>query len=358
MNALAALLVLALAAAEQSPAAPAGAPPPSAPSPPAPARPTGTAAARETKVIAEELAHFSPAEGSVLSVLVRYRSLVGARLEVEGCESVFTLPEESRFPVIADPKTRRGILEVRCRVGRGAQGETILAVEEIRATAGGEALFAELAGRLAASSPPRRRAILGWALSLSEAGSPWRERATATWTAIAPEEIQRGREDALAWLAVAHPHLESEARWIEAANRLAERYGDEREVPLKLNELGLIASSEGWHPRSNLLRDIGMVLRDGETITIDQSHLLDEIAHWKEGGQPADMLRGRTAVQYARDAEAGVVAEGMKREEVVLAWGYPDRVTWRREGDALFEGWFWPRREVYLVDGAVFFSQD
>jgi len=311
----------------------------------------------ESRIIAEELAHISLAEGSVLRILATYRSLVGARLEVEGCEALFQLPEEARFPAIADPRTRKGILEVRCRVRRGAQGQFELAVEEIVATAGGEALFDELAARLPDTTPPRRRAVVGWALARSEAGSRWREQATAAWARLATEELLRSREDALAWLSIAHPHLESEPRWITTANRLAVQYPDDRDVPAKLTELGLIASSDGWHPRSELLRDIGMVVRDGETITIEQSRLRDEIGRWGERGQPADMLRGRTAAQYARDAEAGVVAEGMKREEVVLAWGYPERVTWSRSGDSLFEAWFWPSREVYLLDGAVFLEK-
>lgn len=362
MRAPTAILALALAASAadagpgtqsapgDGPLAGSGASPPSAP----PAPP-----AAGTRLLAEELAYFTPPEGSLSLVLVRYRSQVGARLEVEGSDAVFVLPEDRRFPVIADPKTRKGILEVQARVTRGSQGETVYAVEEIRTTLGGESLFVDLAARLPGTPPARRRVVLGWALARAGAEpGRLRDAAIARWVEFGEEELNRDRDSAVDWLAAAQPYLPTEPKWIEFANRIVERYGSDREVASKLGELGLVPTSRGWQLRTALLAEIGMVERDGQTITLEQAHLLTEISRWREREQPADMLRGRTAAQYARDAEAGKVSEGMKREEVVLAWGYPDRVTWRRESGTLYEGWFWPTREVYFVEGAVCFSQD
>jgi hypothetical protein len=358
MRALIAILALALAtpAAAVGPVtqgAPGNGAPPGAGAPPPPAPPAGA------RLLAEELAFFTPPEGSLALVLVRYRSQVGARLEVEGSDAVFSLPEDRRFPVIADPKTRKGVLEVQARVTRGAQGETVYAVEEIRTTLGGEALFTDLAARLPATPPARRRVVVGWALAYAGTDpGKLRDMAIARWVEYGGEELNRDRTSAIDWLAAAQPYLSMEPKWIEFANRVGERYGSDREIAAKLGELGLVPTSRGWKLRSALLAELGMVERDGETITLEQAHLLTEISRWRERAQPADMLRGRTAAHYAREAEAGKVSEGMKREEVVLAWGYPDRVTWRREGGLLYEGWFWPTREVYFVEGAVCFSQD
>ncbi len=312
------------------------------------------------QVVAEELAHFSPTEGAQVRVLARYSSQVGVRMELEGCEAKFIVPEEKRFQVLMDSKTRRGILEIHARANRSNGGSWEYRVEDIQGTPAADSLFAGLSARLDSTPSPRRRAVIGWALGLStgEEQIEFREQVASRWADLATDELGRDQESAVAWLKIGHPHFEGDDRWIAYANQLAEKYGNERSVTSTFESLGLIESSKGWRPRSVFLHETGMIERDGERMTLDQSHLRDEIARWSERRQQASLLRGRSTPQYKELAGSHEVAEGMKREEVVLAWGYPHRVTWKREGNSFYEGWIYENREVYLIEGLVFFSQD
>ena len=44
----------------------------------------------------------------------------------------------------------------------------------------------------------------------------------------------------------------------------------------------------------------------------------------------------------------------MKRDEVLGAWAFPERVTWFRRDGKLYEGWFFGKRRAYLVNGMLF----
>lgn len=309
------------------------------------------------RVVPDELVHLSFEAGDRIRVIARYRSQVGTRIGIEESDWTFEVPAESRFDVLYDSKSRRGLLEILARAD-DSSGRIRWVVESIAVAAPVETLLAERLAAWSLLDDDRRRALLSWGFRVTEPDGeeahPAREQVAETWARGRDPALSEGLIEGVRWLETAHPMLVNDPRWVEFANDIAKKHGNDVALVGRLEELGLIRGHGAWRPRAVFLREYGMVEREGELMTIDHSHLRDEIDRWNGLGQQASLLRGKTSAQYAKHIAAAEVIEGMSREEVVQSWGYPHRVTWQRGRDEFFEGWTYPEREVYLVDGHAF----
>jgi len=52
-------------------------------------------------------------------------------------------------------------------------------------------------------------------------------------------------------------------------------------------------------------------------------------------------------------AKQGELVQGMKREEAIMAWGFPEDVQRIQENGLLFDQWRYDKSFVYLVNSQV-----
>ncbi len=303
------------------------------------------------RVVADELGHFD--FGGRILVVARYKSQVGTRLEVEGTTKNFLLPEDKHFDALGVAKSKRGLLEM--EVSSGDRG---FVVHDIRETSDSRTVFQELSKNIEKHSAPRQRALIGWGFREANGrGNEFLEDLTSRWQKSGPDQIKLGRESALGWLRLSANAIGTDPRWISYANQVASQFPGDPTVIAALDELDLIETESHWRPRSLFLKELGLVESQEEVLTFEQAELRKRVEEWQAGDRQATLLRGRTTAQYKRHVQAGEAIEGMEREEVVLAWGYPKSVSWIRKGKTFYEGWFYGEREVFFTEGWVFTTQ-
>ena len=315
-----------------------------------PAAPSDTAL-----LVVDELGVFTLDSGQKVRVLGRYRAQVGMRLELEGLDASFELPEDSRYPALLRAKGDRGLIELTAVPGsRRGEYRVVDIAEPPTFPDDFESMLAAARKR-----PPRAQsAFFGWAFrEAQKPDSALLDPLVTAWIDWGTQERSASIERGIRWLQIARPALEAHSSWMTAAQSLVDTFPGNQKVTKALRELDLIETSHGWRPRAVVLAERGLLEMDGEILTLEQFDLREEVLTWRQRDQQASLLRGRTTAQYQRHVKAREVVEGMERDEVVLAWGYPAEVTWLREGKQVFEGWFYPDHKVFFVDGWVFVAR-
>ncbi len=316
----------------------------------------------ERPLLVEELSLVALESGAELEVLVHYQSLIGPVLMVEDCEIEFRIPQGKEFPILRNHRIREFQLVLRVRAQDSGQHGQPAHFEILEARRGPELdrFFREIWPSLGELSSSRRRVFLEWALKSSrknENAVLFAEVAEAMLSEV-EKACSRAKEqdlqDALTWLKIAQSLLSGEPRWIAAAIDFANRHGDHPVVARSLVGLELIYAGTGWRREADFFNEIDMSRYNGELMTVDRLHTVDTLERWGGGKNETLLLRGLTKQQYQMFARNRIPQEGMKRDEVLIAWGYPQRVTWLRRKNCFFEGWFYTSRRAYLVDGLLF----
>ena len=82
------------------------------------------------------------------------------------------------------------------------------------------------------------------------------------------------------------------------------------------------------------------------------------IASWGGSRNDITLLRSYTQKQYEDSARARLIKKGMTRLELVIARGYPPRVTWLRRKRTFYEAWSYASgAKAFFADGNLFLWQ-
>ncbi len=307
------------------------------------------------EVVPEEIPHLKLEIGQLLDVTARYRSQLGSRIEVNRSPVTFQLPPDHYFPALREAQANQGLIQMTVRVIE-AEHDFALQIQSVATRTNRTEWFERRIQDSEHLATERQMALIGWGFGevMTIDDSDLLESTTGHWYQLARSEISQGYPHALSWLRIAANSLETDQRWIEIVNEIARLYQAIPSLNSDLEDLSLIKAGGRWRAHSELLKEISMIEKGGTLKTTDQVQLLAEIDRWKLLGEQAKLLRGKTSGQYQRHIAAHHVVKGMTRDEVILARGYPERVTWKRIGDTLYEGWFCADFESYMIDGVVF----
>jgi hypothetical protein len=120
-----------------------------------------------------------------------------------------------------------------------------------------------------------------------------------------------------------------------------------------LRSLGCIAWRDTWYTRDDFLKAQGQRSAGGAWLLPEELALKDALARLARLKRGQDLLRTRTDPAYKSDAERGVLAVGMTRQEAVKAWGFPDDVRRVPQDGYSIDQWRYGESLVYLLDDTV-----
>ena len=160
----------------------------------------------------------------------------------------------------------------------------------------------------------------------------------------------------LDWIKTGERLLEKDPRWLELVVGFARRFGDEPEIAAHLEAQGFLRGASGWRREAEFLTEVGLVRVEDRVIRRERAILESVISIWIGGKNNNPMLlRGFTDEQFERSARGGKVKRGMNFREMVIARGYPRRITWLRTDKFSFEAWFYPTGfQAFFVDDLLF----
>ncbi len=343
------------AAAEDATVAPAP-----EPAPLEPARPRAFAPYWATRpYLGVEIPSLALEPGARFQVAARYQSLLGTRLTIDGREQPLLLATEGEFEILREPQARDELLLLTVLAIRDRRGEIALEVETAERGPKAEQYYESLRRSFAGLGLEQRAAVCSWgAAEAGAVGTRGREDLLAVLEEMLGAELAGdGAAEArlLLWVARGESALHAEPRWRDQMLRFAELHGARPTLSRALSDAGYLRDHTGWRPKSEILAELGMTVRNRATMTRDRAQLEDAADAWRTAGHTdARLLRSLTAAQYQKHAKQQGVKEGMLRTELLLAWGYPGEVTWLRREERLFEGWVYDDHFVCLVDGYVF----
>lgn len=303
-------------------------------------------------VLACELPYLTLAPGDTVEVYGRMQSWVGPCLTLDEATDCLVLASRSGSAVLASPDLRQ--LPLLLRVVRGEdQGLATYLVLEVEP---GGPLEDVARNRLAAVSHNRSRqqAVLRWCLRTGK------ELARADLRALADEHL-RAQVDLIVQAANApEPEilqgildlLRSSGLDSQLVLTLAKRWGNRPNLHAPLASVGLVLVNGHWQTQEDRFGALGLRQRGGQLVPWEKALLEEQLT---QGPLPSRQLRVALPQEYRRRAEVGELAAGMTREEVVQAVGYPQRVTWLRREERLFEAWIYDAtRWACLADGHLF----
>ncbi len=316
---------------------------------------TPTVLGDDLRVVPGELPHLKLEAGQVLKVTARYRAQLGSRIEVSQSPETFQLPPDHYFPELREAQGNQGLITMTVIVTASEDGFELL-IQEVSSCSNRTKWFENRIQNSEHLAVERQKALFSWGFGeVKTIGEPaLLDSISEHWVQLARSEISQGFSHALSWLRIAANVLDTDERWIEIVNEVARLYRANPSLNSDLEALSLIKAGDRWRARSELLKELNMVDRGGTPTTIDQVQLQEQIDHWNSLREQATLLRGKTSGQYKQHISVSEIVKGMTRDEVILARGYPERVTWKRVGDSLYEGWFYPGLDSYLIDGVVF----
>ncbi len=340
--------------------APAGGEPQSPPAPAAPPRPPEFAPSWATRpFLAEEIGYLDVAPGARFRLAARFQSLLGTSVTVAGWNESLWLSPSGDFATLRKPAARNRILLFTVVAFTDARGTAALECQSVEPGPDEGALYASLRQALPALGRAQRAAVCSWGAALAGSeGASARDDLLVVQEEILDRELA-GHDTAddrlLAWIARGEAGLHADERWQALLLRCAEVHGGRTEIARALSEAGYSRDHTGWRLKGEILAELGMVARGKVALTRERARLEDAIDAWRASGRSdARLLRSLTASHYEKHAKQNGVKEGMLRPEVLLAWGYPTGVTWRRDGEIYFEGWSYEGHFVCLADGHVF----
>ncbi|HIA27105.1 MAG TPA: hypothetical protein EYN79_03145 [Planctomycetes bacterium] len=301
-------------------------------------------------ITVDELSLLEPSS-QVVEILATYKGRVGQTLLVEGLEEPLRLAPICRLP--RRGKEEAPLLELKvlvCGPGRNGIEWTVISAGRIDAPS---AAVEKQIERAIDARGSRRAQVCRWLLRLDFLDDA---RSARLWADLAPSP--RSHEDALEWLRAGREKLGNSPDFLRYVGEIHQAHIDKPGIERRLRQMELVNDGERWHDSEGFLRRLGVIERDGTLVTLERVRLEDAVTTWVDGGGNRETLRQMIKPHIDRLISEGTVAAGLKREEVVAAWGTPEQVTWLRRGNSLFEGWYWSRREVHLVDGTVFSSND
>lgn len=120
-----------------------------------------------------------------------------------------------------------------------------------------------------------------------------------------------------------------------------------------LASMGCLKWNGTWMSRDTFMMQQNFVKSGGQWISAEQDLFRKAIKIILGQIEQKTIYRLRTDGYYHMNAKKGKLVQGMHREEVVLAWGYPEDVSRLKEKGFLFDQWRYGNDYVYLVNGQV-----
>lgn len=307
--------------------------------------------------LVSELEILKLADGDTVQVFGHFSSWVGDCLTLRGSETCFHVANDRKFEAIRSFDSRDSpiVVTVRCDMKSDAK-YSVVDVQVGRPTS---EYFALRVSKIASLPLLRQVAFLTWSmnhamatenadlvtLSTDELFAAMRRAANSK-----KQETTIGIESLLRLGAEQYAARED---WQQSVIRIAQQHSSPTLHTL-LNELGFVQDRDQWTTKQSFLAELEMVELGSRQFTIERGILEVELDKWRQSGRHAALLRALTSQQYALYANRGELKSGMRREEVVRAWGFPDRVTWVKRLDRYCEAWFQDSQWVCFINGMAF----
>ncbi|MEM7166446.1 MAG: hypothetical protein AAF581_13355 [Planctomycetota bacterium] len=308
--------------------------------------------------LAAELPLPAAHKGGEVVVYGRLESLVGSTVRLEGGPVALNLPSHDSFPILRDADIRSRFLEVRIAVQRAAGGPQWI-VSEVSKGAPPQAYYERRRAEFSQSTGSTSLSVIAWGKGVVAADS--------TETALAKllqqdlsqclNDISQGQRPTPQLLSQALALLGTD-RTADSTTllRLAEKHGGHADIAKILQQHGLVRTAAGWRLEQEYLAQFRMTRHDEQIITQERATLLEQMSQNHRAELSVTILRSRSNEHYAGLAAEKKIAKGMTRKEIITACGYPESVTWVREGARYYEAWFYNNTWICFADGYAFAS--
>lgn len=294
----------------------------------------------------DELAHLDRPQHRV-EVLATYQGRVGQELQVDGFEATLTLAPICKLPRRGDDESPMlGLTLLPLAV---TDQHTNWIVVGSRLIESPQAAFRAQLARARVVQGDKRWHLCHWIL---RSGNFEADAASKFWRELAP--APGSLEAGLKWIDLGRKSLGNSSEFLSYVRNFHRQQQGVPQIEDQLEALGLILVGDDWQDIAGFHRGLGMVERQGSLITLQRARLLAAVSNWVDSGEDPEDLRTAIEGEIAGLTKGGKVIAGLVRDEVIHAWGNPHEVTWLRKGNRFYEGWYWPQREVHLVDGIVF----
>lgn len=276
----------------------------------------------------------------------------------EGAESKPTATEAAipGLDLLRAPELRRSFLQFRVHVK--AREWFVIAVSRGAAP---QDYYEARRAQFGEQSRASRLSVIRWgkgvvATGHSEASAELSKRVSADLSALLAE-ISTGPKPTVAELSRTLELIGTQrADATKVLLAIAQRHGDDSALAEILQQHQLVRTAVGWRLESEYLTQFGMKRVDDVILTVERAILMEQLSKQHRSALTMTMLRTQTSARYAEIAAKKQVAAGMTRSEVVTARGYPQGMTWVREGARFFEAWMYGDQWVCFADGYAFAS--
>ena len=311
--------------------------------------------------VAEEAPFLDPAAGETLRFLGRYQGRLGDRFTVGTNELPIAFEAEQTEALFRRGDLRQAWLELHVKAERAETGAIRYTLISVSDGPSPEKYFREVTtGALDQLATDHRQQLALWAVREGDrAGTEYLSSSgRELLIRVLDEQAHRPPHDdpeTCEWFASGARVFGEDPRWQRVVLSFANRHALPTAWPAHLEQNGFVLDHDGWRLRARVLADAGLVDVDGSAVTRERARLLTALKEWKGIDRSSRLLRGFTAEHYANATRQGNVRTGMDRREVVLAWGYPENVTWINRNRGFYEAWFFANgRSAFFADGLLF----
>lgn len=303
--------------------------------------------------------------GETVEIVGKYRELIDDRLYLVDCPIPFVLETPALFRQLVQFTAKKSNLSVRGAIGNKA-GVLVIITEAICEANGDQELYESELNELSKehSQESRDKAYeLGWRivkakqmqkdeslLPLVVAAFRFALECDAGVETLTTDAMQRRTKRILA----VHETLKDDSLARNLLVSLLDHAPDKTPVQDSLAQLNCRRYLGRWVTYREFKTKEGLVEYDGKWITTRDKHFSETMEKFaNHDTSNLLLLRRRTEKEYLLTAERGNVEVGMNRQEVCLAFGFPDYVLRSSCQRKEFDQWEYGSKYYYFFDGIL-----
>ena len=300
-----------------------------------------------------------------VEIVGKYRELIDDRLYLVDCPVPFVLENPALFAELVQFTAKNTNLAVLGSVG-ARDGTLVIVTERIREASNDQELFEaelnelvseatgdtrekayELARRIVrATEMQRDDTLLPLAVSAFRFALAGGEKTETLTTAELSERTKK--------ILQVHETLKDDGLARDLLVSLLNHVPDTAAVHTLLKDLNCRQYLGQWVTYREFKTQEGLVEYRGKWVTTREKHFSTTMEKFdNHDTSNLRLLRRRTEKEYLLMAERGKVEIGMSREEVCLAFGFPDYVLRRSNQGKEFDQWAFGSKYYYFFDGIL-----
>ena len=315
----------------------------------------------DRSISAQELCARLPHAGQEVLVTGKYRGLVDSDLFLDGCDIAIVLHERAHFELLLKCEPNKDNLRIRGRATTDIPPR--IRVEEISKAASDYDLL-----RDALESASRRTSDAQTMLNVgkqavdgaTKTGAPeLRELAYEAFDLAIERAAKTASGDALTAqleiVARANAIAQNPAYSRDKLVALLKQHPERQEIVAAIEGLGCRQYAGRWLTKEERNRAEGFKMVDGVWLTPREAAMTEAQQRLSPRLTASSLLllRRRTDKEYVLMAEQKRVEEGMRREEVCMALGFPNYVVRDLHDQKEFDQWWYPHGYFYFYDGLL-----